>query len=102
MRHLPGNLKEVPLTAQARDSSPGSADTQVSDTPERERDGCLKLQFTACQSRPAGAEDSTGDESVLDLFANQDSDFLPISSDRSDDFLESFSSRVWEDDNEDQ
>ena len=36
------------------------------------------------------------------MFADQDNSFSPVPSDRSDDFTELFSSRVWEDEDKDQ
>ena len=95
-----GDLKKVHIATQSRDPSPDLTDTQVPDTLEQSKVERLKLHF-AFQSRPAGTEVLPGNESVLDLFANQEGDFSPIPS-GTDNPSESYGSRVWDDDKEDQ
>ena len=57
----------------------------------------LKLKFAPDHSMPApaGVEYLTEEEEVLDLFADNEGDFSPIPT-------ESFESKVWEDEEDDQ
>ena len=67
-------LKEVSSTTQ--DSEPPSRPPSTP-VPEEEEQAPLKLRFAPDQVRPAGAEVSMGDESLLKLFV--DDRLLPVS-----------------------
>ena len=96
-RHLTPTGPPLDLGAWVEtDDQVRAPDTLGSTTGQR-----LKLKFVPDQSRPAGAEYSTEEESVLGLFVDNEGDFLPVPS-GSDDPMESFNSKVWEDDDEDQ
>ena len=93
-------LKEVSSTTQ--ESEPTSRPPSIP-VPEEEEQVPTKLRFALDQARPAGAEVSTGDESLLELFADDGlSSVSAIPSDHSDDEFSTFTTGAWDDDDEEQ
>ena len=92
-------LKEVSSATQELEPPSRHPSTPV---PEEEEQVRLKLKFSPDQASTAGAEVSTGDVSLLELFADDGlSSVSPVPSNRSDEECStSLTTGTWDDDDE--